>query len=229
MIVNYRRWIQMGIVLWAILWEAWVEATPLSVYTSFSVRSPKDRPNPFDYELALGLQINATITGLLDIQRERDNGKMYANQEYKVRYKKRWSDVQVRYFDNEEDRLFIHSYSVALKPVTWMGIGLTRQYAKRSFGQGAWLGHLSIESTWKIRVVRLLTQFAYESNLKRRRIFGKLEVQGFRLGPVQVIPFGVYEELKLEGKSMVDRYQGKIKLQVDLGGSKEKDKKKESK
>ena len=223
MIVNRRRWIQMGIVLWTILWGTWLKAAPLSVSTSFSVRSPKDRPNPFDYELAFGFQVNCAVTSLLDIQRERDNGKLYTNQEYKVRYKKRWSDVHVRYFDNEEDRLFIHSYAAALKPLPWMAVGLTRQYAQRSFGRGAWLGHLSIEQTWKIRVARLLTQFAYESNFQRRRIFGKLEVRGFRLGPVQVIPFGVYEGLELKGKPMVDRYQGKIKFQVNFGGSKEKE------
>lgn len=229
MIVDNRRWIQIGIALWVILWGTWIGAAPLSIYSSFSVRSPKERPNPFDYELAFGLQINYTITGLLDIQRERDNGRMYTNQEYKVRYKRRWFDVQMRYFDNEEDRLFIHSYAVALKPVTWIGIGLTRQYAKRSFGRGAWLGHLSMERTWKIRIVRLLTLFTYESNFQRRRIFGKIEVQGFRWGRVQVIPFGVYEELKLRGKPTADRYQGKIKLQVDLRRSKKQDEQKELK
>ncbi|MFH1007837.1 MAG: hypothetical protein V1800_10085 [Candidatus Latescibacterota bacterium] len=226
MMAKHLRWNPIGIVLGICVWGTVVGASPLSVYTSFSVRSPRERPNPFDYELSFGLQIESAVTGLLDVQRERDNGKMYTDQEYVVGHRRRWSEVQVRYFDNEENRLFIHSYAVAAKPMKWMGIGLTRQYARRSFGQGAWLGHLSVEQTWKIRVVSLLTQFVYESNFQRRRIFGKVEVQGFRLGPVQVIPFGVYEGLELEGTPMVDRYQGKIKLQVNFGGSKEKDREK---
>ena len=216
---NRHGWIQVGIVLGGILWGGWTEAASGSLYSSVSVRSPKDRPNPFDYELAFGFQFTGTITGLLDIQRERDNGKMYTDQEYKVRYPRRWSDAEVRYYDNEEDRLFIHSYSLALKPVPWMGIGLTRQYARSTFGRGAWLGHLSIERKQRIRIVSLMTTFVYESNLERRRILGRLEVGGFRLGQVEVIPFGVYEGLKLQGKPTLDRYQAKIKLQVDIGGS----------
>ena len=206
----------MGI-LWTIIWGTGLEAAPLSVYTSFSVRSPKDQPNPFDYELAFGVAFDHTLTGLLDLQRERDNGKMYTNQEYKVRCSKRWWDLQVRYFDNEEDRLFIHSYSLAAKPVIWIGVGLTRQYARRSFGQGAWLGRLDIERTWDIGAVPLRTQFTYESNLQRRWIFGKLEVRGLHVGRLQVIPYGVYEGLKQKGKPTLDRYRAKVKLQIDFG------------
>ena len=213
----YRIWIPAGIVL-GVLWGGSSEAASLSLYSSVSMRSPKDRPNPFDYELALGFEYAGAIIGMLDIQRERDNGRMYTDQEYKACYPRRWFEAEVRYYDGQEEGLFIHSYSLALKPLVWVGVGLTRQYARRTFGQGAWMGHLSVESTRKIGIVSLMTMFVYESNLDRRRIVGKLEVGGFHLGRIQIVPFGVYEGLTLQGNRTLDRYQAKIRFQIDIGG-----------
>ena len=184
------------------------ETQDASVWASASVRNPKQETrvvapdtldNPFDGELALGVQDNTgPVRGSAEFVIERESGVRYLGYKAEVvgtfwNFESGWSLA-----DLEDDNVFAHRIWMSKivdgdtlrnpDAPSWLfgsmvGLGMTRQWFDRWTENGVWMVRASIVNDgFDILGGRIGFKWTFEQGRGRQRITGRVAVKGWAFG-----------------------------------------------
>lgn len=189
----------------------------LTFNASFSVRSSQANSNPYDFEVATGLRGKyKNLESMINYAYERQNSKKYMNQFYNVIFQGKRYSINTKLSDHRERNFYNFQNSALLKPLSWLGVGITRQFVKKYIHAPAWLGQISIDKQNKIySTLWFKTHADYAINPDRRYLYARLDIQGIKIGIISFMPYYIYEEIQ-QNHQITSNFQGKLAIEITL-------------
>jgi len=174
--------------------------------------------NPFDYDLQTGIRATCKIFGgVIDQQYQRQNGLEYWNQEYSGRITPRCFEVGFRMRHSEISGLYLANGYFEAKIYGWVGVGVTRQYTTKWFGDGATMARFSLaRDHFRFMPLDVTVRAEYEVNPDRNRFFSYVDLKNIRFRRFAVVPYLKYERINTKKEDVKESYQAKVRLDITI-------------
>jgi hypothetical protein len=193
--------------------------------TSLSFRNAKEAfrvvdgdsiKNPTDFEIVTSYtQTRAGWTDRHSLLYEGQNAIRYwGHSNYLERKGKRTIFGISEEKSDARDRYLLNAWGELR--VGFLGIGMSRNYTEPITDDGATMFRISINADKPIGAVTIVTTGTFEANTSRSHGRVRWDARGIHAGPVEIIPFFVYQRTQPKARDAIESWQGKVRFVIDF-------------